>query len=197
MIVRIYMLRLRQDGIGTVGALWERSGSAVEALWGRCGSAVGALWDHCGSAVGALHPRRGAKHHPEHQKMCFSNTFAIGFCQPQNDLRKNGSRRSKNTSLSVSCPREGKRAFFQNSKKTCMTPSIFGCSRKLVRMPIMNLEEPSQDLFFQVNVQKITCIFKKIRIIEHKPRQQNIKLQGFVDFDDCGDLHALAQTGWS
>ena len=25
---------------------------------------------------------------------------------------------------------------------------------------------------------------------------ENIKLQGFVDFDDCGDLYAPAQTGW-
>ena len=86
---------------------------------------MGALWDHCGSAVGALHPRRGAKHHPEHQKMCFSNTFAIGFCQPQNDRTKNGSRRSKNISLSASCPREGKRTFFQNSKKNVYTPFDF------------------------------------------------------------------------
>ena len=119
MIVGIYMLRLRQDGIGTVGALWERSGSAVEALWERCGSAVGALWEHCGSAGG------GAKHHPERQKMCFSNTFAIGFCQPQNDRTKNGSRRSKNISLSASCPREGKRTFFQNPKKNVYTPFDF------------------------------------------------------------------------
>ena len=59
---------------------------------------------------------------PELQKMRFSNTFTIGFCQPQNDRTKNGSRRFKNTSLSVSCPREGKRHFFQNSKKNVYTP---------------------------------------------------------------------------
>ena len=61
-------------------------------------------------------------HLPELQKVRFSNTFKIGFCQPQNDRTKNGSRRFKNTSLSVSCPREGKRHFFQNSKKNVYTP---------------------------------------------------------------------------
>ena len=37
MVVGIYMLWLRRDGTGPVGAFWERSGSAVEALWERCG----------------------------------------------------------------------------------------------------------------------------------------------------------------
>ena len=52
MIVGIYMLRLRQDGIGTVGALWERCGSAVGALWEHCGTTVAALWGRCIPAVG-------------------------------------------------------------------------------------------------------------------------------------------------
>ena len=41
MIVGIYMLWLRRDGTGPVGAFWERSGSAVEALWERCGRRPG------------------------------------------------------------------------------------------------------------------------------------------------------------
>ena len=54
-------------------------------------------------------------------------------------------------------------------------------------MPIRNLAEPSEDVSFAVNAQTHTGTFEKIRKRKQNNRQKNIKLHGFVNFDDCGD----------
>ena len=128
--------------------------------------------------------------------MRFSNIFAIGFCQPQNDRTKNGSRRSKNISLSASCPREGKRTFFQNSKKNVYTPFVFWLLSEVRTHAHQESRGTSPRLVFPVECTNKSQICLKNTYPEAKSSTRNIKLHGFDDFDDCGDLHAPAQTGW-